>query len=323
MATPKQFKIAGLGEILWDIYGENKYLGGAPANFAAHVQQAGHKGIILSRVGEDKLGKALRNRLVDMQLESNYLQNDPIHPTGTVLVTLDQAGVPSFQCTKNVAFDYLDFNPKWQELASQIDAVLFGTLAQRNEKSQQTIQKFVNAATHAVKIFDINLRGWNEHTRDVVETSLYLADVIKLNEDELKTLCNLYGNSDESTFVPRLLEKFSLLLAAVTFGEKGAVIWTGDGRHFSPGFRVTAIDTTGSGDAFAAGLSVKLLENSSVEEMAEYANLLGAFVATQKGAVPKWSEADLENIRRNSERVNCDPQIIKSEDTFGVDSNFS
>ena len=309
MTTQKQFTIAGLGEILWDIYGNEKFIGGAPANFAAHVQQTGQRGLILSRVGQDELGEALLIQLDKMGLEPASIQVDTSYPTGTVLVTLDQSGVPSFQCTKDVAFDHLQFDKRWQVLAPKIDAVLFGTLAQRNEKSRQTILEFLGAAPQALKIYDVNLRGWDSRTREIVVTSLQKANVIKLNDEELSTLRKAFDDFDKSKFVPQLLEKYNLQLAAVTLGEGGAVVWSAEGHHYSPGFRVNAIDTTGCGDAFAAGLAVKLLENTPIPEMAEYANLLGAFVATQKGAVPKWSEADLESIRRYSERVNVDLEI--------------
>jgi len=309
MNTREKYTIAGLGEVLWDIYGKEKFLGGAPANFAAHAQQLGQTGIILSRVGKDELGEQLREQLEEMQIDSASIQIDPTYSTGTVIVTLDQAGIPSFECTKDVAFDHLEFDRKWQTIALRIDAVLFGTLAQRNEDSRQTILEFLSAASQALKIFDINLRGWNKRTREIVETSLQKADVIKLNDDELATLRNMFGNDKTGDFVPSLIEKYHLRLVTVTLREKGAVIWTPKDRHYSPGFHVQAVDTTGSGDAFAAALVVKMLEGASVPEMADYANLLGAFVATQKGAVPKWDESALENIKRISERVYSDDGI--------------
>lgn len=299
----KKYTIAGLGEVLWDIYGEQKFLGGAPANFAAHVQQAKHRGLVLSRVGQDDLGKTLCAALAEMGLDVAAVQIDPWHPTGTVKVTLDQAGVPSFACTKNVAFDYLEFDKKWQLLAAKIDAVLFGTLAQRNEKSHQTIMDFLSAASRAIKIYDINLRGWNERTKQVVESSLKKADVIKLNDEELAALQRVFNRTDTSHFVLELLRKYDLRLAAVTLGKGGAIIWSGENRYYSPGFQVDVVDTTGSGDAFAAGLVIKMLQGAPIAEMAEFANLLGAFVATRQGAVPKWVESDLDNIRTNCPRV--------------------
>jgi fructokinase len=321
MTTRKQHIIVGLGEILWDIYGEEKFLGGAPANFAVHVQQAGQLGLVLSRVGQDKLGEELRLHLKEMQLQPAFLQADPNNPTGTVLVTLDRSGVPSFKCTKDVAFDHLEFDSNWQELAPKVDAVLFGTLAQRNEQSHQTIHEFLNAAVKAIKIYDINLRGWNARTHEIVESSLQKADVIKLNKEELETLGNVFPNIDNSNLIPHLLERFNLNLAAVTLGQGGAMVWSvKEGRHYSPGFRVNTVDTTGSGDAFAAGLVIKMLDNASIQELAEFANLLGAFVATQKGAVPKWNNAELNQIRLHSERVEVD---LKYNTLWFLNSDFT
>lgn len=298
-----KFKIAGLGEILWDIYGEQKYLGGAPANFAAHVGQAGHEGIILSRIGNDALGQELLAKLGSMDLNSAGIQVDQTKPTGTVHVFLDEKGVPRFDCSRDVAFDNLQFDASWKNLAEQLDAVLFGTLAQRQLPSRQAIQSFLRAAPQAVKVFDINLRGWNDETRQIVDDSLHLSDVIKLNEEELRQLKKALTSSDEDVFfLRRLLQKYQLKLAAVTLGEKGCFLVTESEFVRHPGFAVDMVDTTGSGDAFTAGLMVKLLQKAPLAEMAEFANRLGAFVATQKGAVPRWTVEDIRSILSPQER---------------------
>ncbi|NOY57956.1 MAG: carbohydrate kinase, partial [Calditrichaeota bacterium] len=142
----KKFKIAGLGEVLWDIYGEQKFLGGAPANFAANVHFAGHHGIILSRVGNDVLGIELLQQLHKLGVDDSFIQKDDLKPTGTVRVSVDENGIPSFECNRDVAFDNMELRHEWLELANKLDAVLFGTLAQRGEKSRRTIQAFLKSA---------------------------------------------------------------------------------------------------------------------------------------------------------------------------------
>jgi len=286
-----------LGEVLWDIYGEQKFLGGAPANFAANVHFAGHHGIILSRVGEDELGYELLRQLRKKGVDGSLIQKDNIKPTGTVRVSVDEHGIPSFECTMDVAFDNMEFSWEWEKLTSGLDAVLFGTLAQRGEQSRCTIQAFLQSAVRAVKVFDVNLRGWNDQVLQTVKDSLALADVIKMNEDELRQLKSVFsGSASDEEFLQDILQRFDLRLAAVTLGENGCFLVgrTKVVRH--PGFKVDVKDTTGSGDAFAAGLIMKLLEKKSPQEMAKFGNLLGAFVATQKGAAPFWDQDAIDKI---------------------------
>jgi len=290
----KQYKIAGLGEVLWDIYENAKFPGGAPANFAAHVQQAGYCGFILSRVGEDALGNELAHYLHSLHLNTEGMQRDKQLATGSVYVTLDDKGVPSFQCSKNVAFDALELDSNWKKRAPQLDAVLWGTLAQRALASRQAIIGFLQLCTRALKVFDVNLRGWNKDSREIIETSLRLADFIKLNKEELHTLKNNFSDiMDDIVFLRTILERYPVKLAAVTLGADGCLLVSPDQVVRHPGFKVNVVDTPGSGDAFAAGLVIKFLQGASLPEIAEFSNRLGAFVATQHGAIPRWQEKDL------------------------------
>ena len=290
----KKFKIAGLGEVLWDIYDEQKFLGGAPANFAANVHFAGHHGIILSRVGNDVLGAELLQQLGKLGVDGSFIQKDDLKPTGKVRVSVDEHGIPSFECNRNVAFDNMELGHEWKKLASELDAVLFGTLAQREKKSRRTIHAFLESAASALKVFDVNLRGWNDEVLQTIVDSIALADVIKMNEDELRQLKSVFsGSAGDEDFLQDILQRFDIRLAAVTLGGKGCFLVSRKKVVRHPGFKVDVKDTTGSGDAFAAGLILKFLQKKSLKEMAEFGNLLGAFVATQKGAAPQWTEKDI------------------------------
>jgi fructokinase len=284
------FKIAGLGEVLWDLYEDEKFLGGAPANFAAHVNQAGEYGIILSRIGNDKLGDQLMHELISRNLDVSGIQIDPVKSTGTVRVHLDEAGLPSFDCTHDVAFDFMSFNDLWYPFAKQVDAVLFGTLAQRNAVSKKAIHDFLNHTPHAIKIFDINLRGWSATTEKIVMDSCALANIIKLNQAELAQLKAAWpGPDDDGEYLQEFLGRFDIELAALTLGENGSLLVSGKEVVDHPGFSVRTIDTTGAGDAFAAGMVIKYLEKAPLIDIADFSNRLGAFVTTRKGAVPEWT----------------------------------
>ncbi len=289
-----KFNIIGIGEILWDIYEDEKYLGGAPANFAIHCQQLGDNGIIASRVGNDELGDEITNSLLQRELETGYIQQDSDKPTGSVKVTLDKNGKPKFDCTRDVAFDYLSMNANLSQLAQNADAILFGTLAQRSNKTRATIQQFLKQAADAFKIYDINLRGWDDQTEEIVNQSLTLASAIKLNDDELNTLRNAWKPGiDDIAFLQYLIEVYQLKLAALTLGENGCILVKPGEVVEQQGIKIKPIDTTGCGDAFAAAMIHYYLRQKPLNEIASFSNQLGAFVALFPGATPVYSSANL------------------------------
>jgi len=293
MMTNK-FNIIGIGEILWDIYENEKYLGGAPANFAIHCQQLGDNGIVVSRVGKDELGDEISNTLLKRRLETNYIQGDSFKPTGSVKVKLDENGKPTFDCTRDVAFDYLAMNADLSQLAKNADAILFGTLAQRSNTTRETIQKFLTQAADAFKIYDINLRGWDDQTEAIVNESLALANAIKLNYNELDTLRNAQKTAfSEIDFLEYLIESYQLELAALTLGENGCILVKPGELVEQPGIKIKPIDTTGCGDAFAAAMIHCYLRQKPLPEIATFSNQLGAYVALFSGATPAYSMADL------------------------------
>ncbi len=296
----KQAQIAGVGEVLWDIYPQGRFPGGAPANFAAHIAQAGAHAVLCSRVGDDEPGTALKKELLRYNIDLVGLQTDPARKTGTVVVTLDAAGQPSFLCSKDVAFDALSYDASWQIIAPQLHGLLFGTLAQRNLQSRKAIQSFLCAAHQAVKLFDINLRGWNKETAGIVEFGLSVCDILKMNETEFNLLHQAKSpQSGDLAFIRQLLMDYDIKLVAVTLGKLGCILYDCHAQVVHSGFDVVAVDTTGCGDAFAAGLLLKYLQKSSLEEMAEFANRLGAFVATRTGAVPDWHHEDIAGLTPN------------------------
>jgi fructokinase len=302
----KGFTIVGLGEVLWDLYPDVQYLGGAPANATIHANRLGANGIVVSAVGQDRLGDALLSCLKEQMIETRYIQRIPDYPTGTVLVQLDANRIPQFTCSNDVAFDYLRWNDSLVALSHQADAVLVGTLAQRNAISHQTIQTFLEQVSNGVVVFDVNFRGWNASVKEVVEKTLVHTDILKMNETEMQAMQKAFGKTDQSAedFLGWLNGSYQLKLAVLSLGSQGCLVSNGTKRILSPGVEVNTVDTTGCGDGFVAGLVMKYLEGSSLEEMAKFANYLGAFVATKKGAVPEYSIDELMAfMQSNRERA--------------------
>jgi fructokinase len=289
----KRYLVVGLGELLWDLLPAGKQLGGAPANFAYITSLLGDHGIPASRLGQDALGAAAERRLAELALPTEFIQKDADHPTGTVQVELDAAGQPRFEISASVAWDFLDWTPQWQTLAREADALCFGSLAQRSERSRATIDKFVLASRqrNAVRIFDVNLRQ-NFFSAQVLAESMRLATIVKLNHEELPRimrLVELEHHRDEDS-ARHLLSLYDLKLVCLTRGPGGSLLVSAEESSEHPGFRVKVADTVGAGDAFTAALVHGYLRGTSLGQINENANRVGAWVASQSGATPKTAD---------------------------------
>ena len=280
--------VVGLGEVLWDELPGGRRLGGAPANFAFMAVQLGDRGIVASRVGADDSGREALRLLSERGLDTSDVQSDEAHPTGTVQVHLDAGGQPAYVITENVAWDYLEWTPQWEELAKHADAVCFGTLAQRAPQARATIRQFLGATRdECVRIFDVNLRG-SFYSAEILSESFDLATVAKLNHEELPIVADLLklGGRGENAWAHRLIQVFDLEMVCVTRGARGSLMVTPSDLIEHPGLEVTVADTVGSGDSFTAALTYHHLRHAPLERIAEAANRLGAWVATQTGGTP-------------------------------------
>ncbi|MBN1782962.1 carbohydrate kinase [bacterium] len=286
--------LTALGEILWDVYPDRRYAGGAPANVAMHAVRLGLRGRLVSAVGEDTAGNELVRHAESAGLDVRTVQRNGF-PTGQVRVTLDASGIPSFECSRDTAFDHLAWQDGLSDAARNTGALIVGTLAQRHADSREVIQRFLDEAGSALKVYDVNFRGWNETVEAVVRTTLNKCDVVKLNREEMDRMRQAFGRSglNDDTFLDWLLSTYDLRLAALTLGPDGCVLADGSGHVRVAGRSVTVRDSTGCGDAFTAGMIMKILEDAPLEETGDFANRLGAFTATAPGAVPEYR---LENI---------------------------
>ncbi len=295
--TNERYKVVGLGEILWDMLPNGKQLGGAPANFAYISTLLGAEGIVASRVGSDSLGNEALQQLAALGVTTGFVQSDTVHPTGTVQVEVDHAGQPKFEIAEGVAWDFLEWTPDWQKLAAQADAICFGSLAQRAATSRATIRKFLGATQKgAVRVFDVNLRQ-AFFSQEVLVESMKVADIVKLNHEELPRIMQVFGleHRDEIAAADSLMELHHLKLICVTRGCRGSLLIRQQGLNEHPGYRIRVADAIGAGDAFTAGLVHEYLRGSSLPEMNETANRVGAWVASRVGAMPSPGEGGIRN----------------------------
>ena len=288
----------GLGEVLWDILPSGKILGGAPANFAYMANVLGDEGIVVSRVGNDELGRDACRVMQRLGLNTSYLQQDDEHETGLAVVSIDAAGQPTFAINESVAWDFLQWTAEWEELSSRADVVCFGSLAQRSPESAVVIGAFLrNAPAKALRICDVNLRQ-SFYNKDVLLKSFHYAHIVKLNDQELLQVSRLLnlGVGTEESLAKRLLNEYGLLLVCVTRGDRGSLLVSQNQTVDHKGFRVTIADAVGAGDAFTACLVHHYLRGHSLVEISEAANRFASWVATQTGATPSISTEQLQSI---------------------------
>lgn len=278
----------GLGELLWDEMPDGRQMGGAPANFAYHTAALGARAMVVSRVGMDPDGDALIERIASLDLSTEAIERDSTAPTGTVGVELGGDGQPRFTIHENVAWDYLEGQPAGRRAVAEAEAICFGTLAQRSERSRQTIRRLLDAARpEALRILDINLRQ-QFHSREVIVDSLSRAEVLKLNETELPQLADmlrLAGNVRDQ--IRQLSDLYDLRTVAYTRGAHGSLLLDRGRWSDHPGVPTQVVDTVGAGDSFTAALVMGLLGGQDLDAVHDWANRVAAYVASQSGATPR------------------------------------
>lgn len=279
-------KIVGLGEALWDCLPEGKKLGGAPANFAYHAGQFGFDTLAVSALGEDALGEETIAALEEHRL--SYLMPRIPYPTGTVQVTLDEQGIPTYNIREGVAWDNIPFTPEIEQVARSCQAVCFGSLAQRSVVSRETIAKFLDSTpADCVKIFDINLRQ-SFFTKEIIEASMRRCNILKINDEELVVVSRMFGlpDLDEEKRCKQLIQEYNLDILVLTCGTNGSYVFTADRSYYQPTPKVEVADTVGAGDSFTGSFCAAILKGKPIHEAHALAVKVSAFVCTQNGAMP-------------------------------------
>ena len=275
--------VVGIGELLWDLFPRGRRLGGAPGNVAFHACRLGCRGAVVSRVGDDPLGREVLERLDAQGVDRQGVQVDPQLPTSTVQVALDPSGHPSYTIHENVAWDALAFSDPVPALIRGAEVVCFGTLASRNPVSRETVRRALRAAEgKALRLFDVNLR-LDHHSPALIREYLAQCEVLKLNEDELAPVAAACGLPPDPE---ALRARWGLRVLALTLGGRGSALFTADGRLDAPGRPVIVRDTVGAGDAFTAALAAGLAKGDALDLTLRRAAALSAFVCSQDGSTP-------------------------------------
>lgn len=280
--------VVGMGEALWDMLPEGKKIGGAPANFAYHVSQFGLPSCVVSAVGNDALGTEILDNLTSKGLNCQIVKVP--YATGTVQVSIDQAGVPQYEIKENVAWDNIPYTSDLEALAQRTKALCFGSLAQRSVVSRSTINRFLDAMPQnddQLIVFDVNLRQ-GFYNKEILCNSMERCNILKINDEELILVSRMFGypgiDLQDKCWI--LLGKYNLRMLILTCGINGSYVFTPGNVSFQPTPKVEVADTVGAGDSFTAAFIASILRGKSVKEAHTLAVQTSAYVCTQKGAMP-------------------------------------
>lgn len=284
-------KAISVGEVLWDVIGTEQHLGGAPFNFAVHLQSIGHSVWFVSAVGEDDRGRRILQRMRELGLRSQYVTANRQYPTGVARVTVDQ-GQPRFVIEHPAAYDFPALSREQvAELAGiEPDLLYFGTLFQMSHQARDLTSLLLGSLPKCRRFYDVNLRA-SSYQPGLVQDLLGRADIVKVNDDEVGLIATMLGwdGCSPEQFCRKGTGEFGWNAVCVTRGAQGSVMLIGDDYVCSRGFPVKVQDTIGAGDAFSAAFAHGLESGWPPEKIGDFANRVGALVASRAGAIPSWT----------------------------------
>ena len=294
------FSVVCFGETLWDFLPEGKLPGGAPVNVAYHLKQLGKNPAVVTRIGDDELGKELKEVYQSKNMDTQFFQVDEKHPTGKVFATVKEDHEVEYDIVQPVAWDFIEFTDEVEQVVAQADYFVFGSLASRNEKSRNSLLHYLESAK--IKVLDINLRP-PHFQKETLTTLMHKADILKLNLAELHLISGWFtDHQTDEDMVKFLKKKFDLQIIIVTKGGDGAMLFVHGKFHYHPGYKVKVADTIGSGDSFLAAVLSKLMDGASPDEALDFAAALGAFVASRSGACPQYSVDDVLELMQQKKK---------------------
>ena len=288
-------RVVSFGEILWDKLPSGKAPGGAPLNFAYRLNSFQNSLSIISKVGDDSLGKELLEFLNNNGLDTEHIQISKNYKTGEVNVSIDKNGIADYDILNPVAWDDISLNLKNKELTKNSSVFIFGSLICRNIISRRTLKELLKIAPF--KLFDINLRS-PYYNMNLIEKLMLSSDFIKFNYEEIEEISTIYINKKATleNMIETISEKTKTKNICVTMGEKGACYYTNNSFYYQDGFKINVLDTVGAGDSFLATLVEGILNKTKPQEILKKACAVAALVASKEGATPTVSMTEINDL---------------------------
>lgn len=295
-------KIVAFGEVVWDILPDGKILGGTPSNLVFRCNSFNEQGFLLSRVGDDELGREALRKLGELQISDENVQIDQEFATGTVHITFDENHDPQFMVTPDVAFDHIEFSAEALKLSRDADCLFYGLLPQRFGLSKNTLRELIKESPDSIHFFDLKLF---EHffNLQVVENLLGVSNIVRIKEKEIAFLSNELeiGTSDVESFCRSVIQKYKIDLILVTRGQNGIfALHRKKGVYTDSGFQIEMVDNIGSGMAFSAGFLHYYLNGKGIQQAINFGNAAGALNATKLGATTFFDKKDVVQFMKNT-----------------------
>lgn len=296
-------KIISIGEILWDVFDHGEYLGGAPFNFAVHAQRLGHDVSFVSAVGNDERGRRALARIAELGVSPRFVQCIDGQSTGIVSVSLDPLGQPQFVIYRPAAYDFVALDERADISSPEADWIYFGTLHQLSANARAVLNALIEANPRARRFYDVNLRP-RSYDASLIRDLLKQASVVKLNHEEAVSVAALLGQKTGSIeeFCRDNANAFGWKAVAVTRGAEGCALLIGMDYAETPGYSIPVADTVGAGDGFAAAFLHGLSQGWPAVEIGDFANRVGALIASRDGGIPAWSIDEAKALSAPSSR---------------------
>ena len=295
-------KIVAFGEVVWDILPNEKILGGTPSNMVFRCNSFKEEGFLLSRVGDDELGKAALFRLKELGISDENVQMDSEFPTGTVNITFNENSEADFHVMPEVAFDHIEFSAEALKLARNADCLFYGLLPQRFGLSKNTLRELINESPDSIHFLDLKLF---EHFFNVkvVEFLLRCSHIVRIKEKEISFLNRELGLGSDNieNFCSRLIKKYNIDLVLITRGQNGVFAYEKkQGAFYDSGYRIQIDDNIGSGMAFCAGFLHYYLNGKTIQKALNFGNAAGALNTTKRGATVFFNKRDVLAFMKNT-----------------------
>ena len=295
MNNGKNLRAVAYGEVLWDVFANEKKIGGAPLNVALRMKTLGCEVAMISCVGNDEDGKAIIDQVKSLGLETAAIITSEEFPTGLVNVTVNERGSASYEISYPSAWDKIVLNDFAKKTALDADVLIYGSLVCRDEVSRKSLEELLQ--TKAYKVFDVNLRK-PHYSYEMLEQLMHSSHFIKFNDEELLEITQEMKSpsvslEDNMHFIA---ERTKVTAMCVTRGKHGALLmWKGQ-IFENAGYPVEVADTVGAGDSFLAALITSLLTGKEPQQAIDFACAVGALVAEAPGANPEISYSKIEKL---------------------------
>ncbi|ROI03253.1 carbohydrate kinase [Chryseobacterium sp. G0240] len=297
MFKNNSLKAVSFGEILFDVFGEEKKVGGAPLNLALRTRSFGFSVTMISAVGNDKNGQELKKYIAENRVNIDTIITQQEHETGIVQVNLNERGSATYNIQFPSAWDFIEINADIKKAVWQADIFFFGSLACRNTVSKDTLFELLKSNPDMYKVFDVNLRA-PHYTIELLKELMDISDFIKFNDDEILEIASALGLQSDS------LEENILFIAenthtkaiCVTRGKHGSILLWEGAFYYHEGFVVKVVDTVGAGDSYLAALIAKLISDKQPQKALDFASAIGAVVASRPGANPEIESSEIEKL---------------------------